>query len=66
MLFDQIGEMQGAGEAARARADDENIGFELFALDVGGVSHGAILAEEENRKEKMENGFGAVVSAAWA
>src|ERR1700691_4612110 len=47
--------MQGAGEAARACADDQDVGFELFALDVGGVGHGAILAEEENGKEKMEN-----------
>src|SRR5580658_5125783 len=47
--------MQGAGEAARACADDQDVGFELFALDVAGVGHGAILAEEENGKEKMEN-----------
>jgi hypothetical protein len=33
----------------------------LFALDVGGVSHGAILAEDENGKEKMENGDVAAV-----
>jgi hypothetical protein len=33
--------MQGAGEAGRACADDQDIDFELFALD----SHGHILAE---------------------
>src|ERR1700678_3054108 len=47
--------MQGAGEASRACADDQDVGFELFALDVGGVGHGAILAEEENEKKKIEN-----------
>ena len=55
VLFDQIREVQGAGEAAGTGADDEDIGIELFALDAGGVGHGAILAEEENGKEKMES-----------
>jgi hypothetical protein len=35
----------------------------LFALDVGGVGHCAILAEEENGKEKMENR--GAVRATW-
>jgi hypothetical protein len=35
----------------------------LFTLDVGGVGHGAILAEEENGKEKMGNG--GAVAATW-
>jgi len=41
--------MQGAGEAGRACADDQDVGFELFALDGHGVSHlskaGLCLAE---------------------
>ena len=63
MFFDQISEMQGARETAGSGADDEDVGFELFTLDVGGVGHGAILAEEENVKEKMDNG-GAAAAAA--
>jgi len=39
VLFDEIGEMQGAGEACGACADDQDVGFELFALDGHGVSH---------------------------
>ena len=33
VFFDEIGEMQGAGEAGGACADDQDVGFELFALD---------------------------------
>ena len=33
VLLDEIGEMQGAGEAGGACADDQDVGFELFALD---------------------------------
>ena len=32
-FLDEIGEMQGAGEAGGACADDQDVGFELFALD---------------------------------
>ena len=39
MLFDEVGEMQGAGKAGGACADDQDVGFELFALDGHGVSH---------------------------
>ena len=37
MLLDEIGEMQGAGEAGGACADDQDVGFELFALDGHGL-----------------------------
>jgi hypothetical protein len=33
MFFDEIGEMQGGGETGGACTDDEDVGFELFALD---------------------------------
>jgi hypothetical protein len=33
VLLDEIGEMQGTGEAGGACADDQDVGFELFALD---------------------------------
>ncbi len=39
VLLDQIGEMQGARETGRACADDQDIGFELFALDGHGLCH---------------------------
>ena len=39
VLFDEIGEMEGAGETGGACADDQDIGFELFAFDSHGVSH---------------------------
>jgi hypothetical protein len=33
VFFDEVGEMQGAREASGACADDQDVGFELFALD---------------------------------
>ena len=39
VFLDEIGEMQGAGEACGACADDEDVGFELFALDGHGLCH---------------------------
>ena len=33
VLLNQIGEMEGAGEPGRSGADDEDVGFELFALN---------------------------------
>ena len=39
VLFDQIGQVQGASQAAGTSADDQDIGLELFALNVGRVSH---------------------------
>ena len=39
VLFDQIREMQRAGEAGGACADDQNIGFELFAFDWHALSY---------------------------
>ena len=38
-FLDEIGEMQSAGETGRAGADDQDVGFELFALDGHGVCH---------------------------
>jgi len=38
VFLDEIGEMQGAGEASGACADNQDIGFELFALDCHGLS----------------------------
>jgi hypothetical protein len=32
VFLNEIGEMQGAGEAGGACADDQDVGFELFAL----------------------------------
>ena len=32
VFLDEIGEMQSAGEAGRSCADDQDVGFELFAL----------------------------------
>ncbi len=39
VLLDEIGEVERAGETCGASADDENVGFELFAL---GRRHGLI------------------------
>jgi hypothetical protein len=60
VFFDEIGEVQGAGEAARTGADDQDISFELFALDAESVGHLAMISEEENGKEKMENTGGGI------
>jgi len=43
VFFDEIGEMQCAGETGGACADDQDVCFELFALD----GHGHILADED-------------------
>jgi hypothetical protein len=43
VFLDEIGEMQGAREAGGASADDQDVGFELFALD----GHELILADED-------------------
>src|ERR1700676_1258257 len=50
--LDQVGEVERTSQASRARADDQHVGFELFAFD----GHGVILSEQkmENRKRKME------------
>ena len=37
VFFDEIGEMQGAGKAGGPCPDDEDVGFELFALDGHGL-----------------------------
>lgn len=37
VFLDEIGKMQGARETGRACADDQDVGFELFALDVHGL-----------------------------
>ena len=37
VLFDEVGEMQRAGQACGSGADDQNVGFELFALNGHGV-----------------------------
>ena len=41
VLLNQVGEVQRAGEASGACADDEDVGFELFAFDW----HAFILSE---------------------
>jgi hypothetical protein len=46
VLLNQIREVQRASEACRARADDQNVRFELFALD----GHGVIQRPEERLK----------------
>jgi hypothetical protein len=46
VLLDQIREVQRASEACRARADDQNVRFELFAFD----GHGVIQRPEERLK----------------
>ena len=33
VFLDEVGEVEGAGEAGRSCADDQDVGFELFALD---------------------------------
>ncbi len=43
VLFDEIGKVERAGEAGRASADDEDIGFQLFAYD----GHGLILTDDD-------------------
>ena len=58
VLFDQIGEMQRAGKAAGAGADDEDIGFEGFALDGIGICHGVILPEGGICERRMVEGAG--------
>jgi hypothetical protein len=39
VLFNQVGEVQRAGEASGASADDKDVGFELFAFDWHALSH---------------------------
>ena len=39
VFLNQVGEMQRAGEAAGAGADDEDVGFELFAFDWHALSY---------------------------
>ena len=39
VLLNQVGEMQRAGEARGACADDQDVGFELFAFDWHALSY---------------------------
>ena len=39
VLLDEVGEVEGAGQACGSGADDEDVGFELFTLN----GHGMIL-----------------------
>jgi hypothetical protein len=37
VFLDEVGEMEGAREACGSGADDEDVGFELFALNGHGM-----------------------------
>ena len=37
VFLDEVGEMEGAGQPCGSGADDENVGFELFALNGHGM-----------------------------
>jgi hypothetical protein len=54
VILNQVGEVQRAGEASRACADDEDVGFELFAFDWHELSY-------PNRGRNRPVGFGLKV-----